>query len=67
MTHDKIDMSNYREVAKAAVVKYFDKGMMADALLWQLIVGNYEKELTKYQKQNDNCIETIRKINSPIY
>ncbi len=36
---------NYREVAKRAIQKYADKGMLVDCLLWVSIIGHYEKEL----------------------
>lgn len=40
-----LDVSNFRDVAKKAIAKYADTGMILDALLWGRIVGLYEQAI----------------------
>jgi hypothetical protein len=39
--------ANYRETARRAIDKYYEKGMIIDSLLWSTIIGFYEAELEK--------------------
>ena len=47
----KIDLSNYKEVAKKAVETYFAKNMIVDGIFWRTIIDLYEKEFNDLNEQ----------------
>ena len=54
--NETLDESNYREMAKAIVKKYFDKGMVLDGMVWSRIVAHYEDEIERLRSSKTDAL-----------
>lgn len=58
----KIDASNFRETAQKIIAKYFEKGMLVDALLWAEVIRLYNVALDDAAYEQSMCEFEAKKV-----